>query len=105
MGWLLGILIVVAICVFLVYSWIDSRVSLDYARQELKYQRREIEVLQSLLLETGRRMSRAEIEQLVTKHLEKDHLIKRDEPDELSINNIILKFKGDSLVDVKSLSE
>ena len=105
MGWLLGLLILIGICVFLLYSWIDTLVSLDYARQEQKYQREEIEVLQSLLLETGKRMSRSEIEQLVTKHFGKDHLIKKDEEDELSIDNVILKFKDNSLIEVKSPDE
>jgi len=103
MGWFLGLLILIVICIFLLYSWIDSLVSLDYSRQSEKDQHREREVLQSLLLETGKRMSRSEIEQLVTEHFAKDHLIKKEEQDELSIDNITLKFRGDSLVEVSSL--
>ena len=105
MGWILGFLILIVICVFLLYSWINSRVSLDYARQEQKYQREEIAVLQNLLLETGKRMSRSEIKEMVSKRLGKDHLIKEDEKDELSVDNVILKFRGDSLIEVKSLND
>ncbi|GAB4484066.1 MAG: hypothetical protein OHK006_07350 [Thermodesulfovibrionales bacterium] len=50
-------------------------------------------------------MNRSEIEQLITKRFEKDHLIRKDGQDEISIDNIVLKFKGDSLVEVKSLNE
>lgn len=102
MGWLLGLLILFAICIFLLYSWFDSRVTITYMLQEQKDQRREIEVLQSLLLQTGKQMSRSEIEQVVAKHFGKDHLIKKEQEDELSVDSVILKFKGDSLVAVKS---
>lgn len=104
-GRLLGTLILIVLSIFLLYSWIDTLVSLDYSRQEQIYQRREIEVLQSLLLEAGKRMSRSEIEQLVAKRLGRDH-IEKEGQDSLSIDGgIILKFKGDSLVEVKSLNE
>jgi hypothetical protein len=105
LGWFLGSLILLVICIFLLYSWIDSRVTIEYVLQEQKNQRREIEVLQSLLLETGRRMSRSEIEQLVTKRIGENR-IKKEAQDELSIDGgIILKFRGDSLVEVKSMNE
>ena len=105
LGWLLGLLILIIICIFLLYSWINALVSLDHARQEQKYQRKEIEVLESLFLEAGKRMSRTEIKEVVTKRFGKDHLIKEEEPDELSVDNVILKFRGDSLVEVKSLND
>jgi hypothetical protein len=104
-GWLSGVLVLLAICIFLLYSWIDSRVTIEYMLQEQKDQRREIEVLQNLLLETGKRMSRSEIEQLVIKLMGKDH-IKEESHDELSVDGgILLKFKGDSLVEVKAMNE
>jgi len=105
MGWLLGLLILIVLCVFLLYSWIDTLVSLDHAHQGQKYQRRQIEVLERLVLETGKRMSRSEIKQVVTQHFRKDYLIKEDAEDEISVDNIILKFRGDSLVEVKSLND
>ncbi len=105
LGCLLGLLVLIGLCIFLLYSWFDSRVTITYMLQEQKDQRREIEVLQSLLLQTGKRMSRSEIEQIVTKHFWKDYLIKKDEEDELSVDNVILKFEGASLVKVKSTND
>jgi len=99
----LGFLVV--ICIFLLYSWIDSRVSLDYARQEQKVQRKEIDSLQRLLLEAGKQMSRTEIEQLVTKLFGKDY-IKKEGQDELVLEGgIVLKFKGNVLLGVSSLND
>jgi len=105
LGWLLGILFLLVACIFLLYSWIDSRVTIEYVLQGQKNQRREIEVLQSLLLETSKRMSRSEIEQIVTNCIGKNRM-KKESQDELSIEGgIILKFRGDSLVEVKSMNE
>lgn len=100
-GWILGVFTLIALCVFLLYSWVDTLVSLGYARQEQKSQHEEVVILQRLLLETGKRMRRSEIEQVITKGFGKDYLIKKDEEDELSVDNVILKFEGDTLVEVK----
>jgi hypothetical protein len=103
--WLLGFLLLSFICVFLFYSWIDARVTSTYLLQEQKDQRREIEVLQSLLLEIGKQANRFEIEQIVLKRLGKDR-VKKERQDELSLDGgVVLRFKGDSLVEVKSISE
>lgn len=101
-GWLSVLMILLAINLFLLYSWFDSRVTITYMDQEHQDRCGEIEVLQRLLLATGTRMDRSEIEQVVTKHFGKVYLIKKDEEDELSINNVILRFKGDSLIKVQS---
>ncbi|MFZ3138358.1 MAG: hypothetical protein WA126_13325 [Thermodesulfovibrionales bacterium] len=101
-GWLSGLVILLLICLFFLYAWFDSRVTITYMLQEHEDRCREIEVLQSLLLETGKQMNRSEIEQIVTKRFGKDYLIKKDEEDELSVDNVILKFKGGSLIKVKS---
>ncbi len=104
LGWIVAV-IFGGLCIFFINAWIDSRITIEYMLQEQKYQRQEIEVLQRLFIEIGKRMSRFEIEQTVTKHFGKDYLIKKEEQDELSIDNVILKFKGDSLVEVKSTNE
>ncbi len=104
-GWLSGLVILLVICLFFLYAWFDSRVTITYMLQEHQDQRREIEALQKLLLETGKRMSRSEIEQLIIKHMGKDH-IKEESRDELSVDGgILFIFKGDSLVSVKSYGE
>jgi hypothetical protein len=75
-GWLSVLFILLIICTFLLYSWLDARITIEYVLQEQKDQLKEIEVLQSLLLETGKRMSRSEIEQLVAEHIGKEHMKK-----------------------------
>jgi hypothetical protein len=104
-GCISAILILILICAFLFHSWLDAIVSLDYAYRENEFQGEEIAVLQMLLLETGKRMNRSEMTQLVTEHFSKGHLIKEEEHDELSVDSVVLKFSGNSLVKVKSYGE
>ncbi|MEW6110400.1 MAG: hypothetical protein AB1632_14725 [Nitrospirota bacterium] len=104
LGWIAAI-ILGGLCIFFIDAWIDSRITITYMDQEHKDRCREIKVLQSLLLEAGKQMNRSEIEQIVTKRFGKDYLIKKDEEDELSVDNVVLKFKGDSLVAVKTYGE
>jgi len=102
LNWVLGLLLI--ICIFLLYSWINALVSLDYARQEEKYQRENVQLLQSLLQETGKKMSQSEIRQLVKSRFGKEHIIK-EQQNQISVDNIILKFNGNSLVEIKLLDD
>ncbi len=99
----IGILIVV--CIFLLYAWIDARVTIDHAWRVIDWERNDKEVLRALFQETGKHMSRSELKQLVTKHFGKDHLIKEDTQDKLSVDNIILKFDDESLSKVMFIDE
>lgn len=99
-SWLIiGILTV--LCLFLIYAWIDARVTIDHAWRVVDWERNDKEVLRTLFQETGKHMSRTELKQLVIKHFGKDHLIKEDARDELSVDNIILKFDGETLTEVR----
>ncbi len=89
-------------CVFLAYSWIDTLVTLDYARQGQEDQRRKINLLQGLLRETSRHLTRPEFADLVKKKFQKDHIIKEDS-DRLQVDNIVFKFKGESLAEIEFL--
>lgn len=104
LSWLI-IGVLASICLFLFYAWIDARVTIDHAWRVVDWERRDKVVLRALFQETGKRMSRSELKQLVTKHLGKGHLIKEDARDELSVDNIILKFDGESLSEVKFIDE
>lgn len=104
MSWLIiGALAI--ICVFLLYAWIDARVTIDHAWRVVDWERKDKEVLRALFREAGRHMNRSELKQLITKHFGKDHLIKEDARDELSVDNIILKFDGESLSKVMFIDE
>ena len=89
-------------CVLLAYSWIDTLVTLDYARQGQEDQRRKINLLQGLVQETSSRLTRSEITELVKKKFRKDHIIKEDS-DRLQVDNIVFKFKGESLAEIEFL--
>ena len=104
LSWLvIGVLII--ICMFLLYAWIDARVTIDHAWRVVDWERNDKKVLRDLLQETAKQMSRTEIKQLVIKRFGKDHLIKEDAKDELSVDNIIIKFHGDSLSEIKFIDE
>jgi hypothetical protein len=103
-GWISAISILIIVSAFFFHSWLDAIVSLDYARQEAEYQRKEIGVLQSLLLETGKRMNRSELKHLVVERVGKSYV--KEEGDQLLlVGDVVLEFSGDSLVKVKSLNE
>lgn len=100
LGWLVaGILGM--FCIFFINAWIDARITITYTLSELDQQKKMTKTLRDLLQETGKQMSRTEIKQLVVKRFGKDHLIKEDVKDELSVDNIIIKFKGDALYEIK----
>jgi len=101
-GWLVATSFLCVICGCLVYILIDKSVTINYAWQEQKYQQEQIAVLQQLLLETSRKMKRSEIKRIIMERFGKNHLIKEDVPNKISVDNVILEFKGDSLVGVKS---
>jgi hypothetical protein len=88
-------LLLVIICAFLLYSWIDARVTIDHARQEQEYQSRRINLLENMLQVTGGHLSRSEMILLFKKRFGKDHIIKED-GDKIQVDNILFKFKDDS---------
>jgi hypothetical protein len=91
------------LCAFLLYSWIDSRVTIDHARQEQEYQLRKMNLLQDILKATGIRVPRSEMIQLIRKQFGKNHIIKEG-ADSLQIDDIIFKFKGESFDGVEFLN-
>lgn len=103
-SWLIvGILTILS--AFLLYAWIDARVTIDHAWRVIDWERNDKKVLRDLLQETAKQMSRTEIKQLVATRFGKDHLIKEDEKDELSVDNIIIKFKADAFYEIKLSDE
>ena len=99
-GWIVGLAVLAVACGFFLFSWIDALVTADYASQTIKYQREQIEVLRSLALETGKRMKRSEIRELVMRRFKAKHLIKEQKQNELSIDSVVLEFRGDLLVEI-----
>jgi hypothetical protein len=97
-----GLLALLAICGFLLYSWIDTTTSLDYAIQEQKSLREDINILQSLLKDTGKQMSRSEIELLVKNEYKQGHIVKVTQ-NSILVDGVVLNFNGETLTEVHLL--
>jgi hypothetical protein len=83
------------------YYCYDRIVSLDYCRGENVDLRRQQDLLMSLLLRTGRPLNRAQWSEMLKADFSNDHLVK-EYPNELSVDNVLLKFKGNDLIEIKS---
>ncbi|MBU2591063.1 MAG: hypothetical protein ABIJ24_06545 [Nitrospinota bacterium] len=103
MEWTLGLLVVIS--VLLLSALINSGISNEIALKEQRAQRREIAVLQNLLLESSKKMRRSEIEQIIETRFGEGYFKKENQDELLLYGDIILKFEGNSLVEVKSLDK
>lgn len=98
----LGLLVLLAFCVVLFYSWIDTAISLDYAVQEQKFLREDMATLQSLLKDTCKQTSRSEIEQLVQHKYKQGHIVKVTQ-NSIQVDGVVLDFNGETLTEVNLL--
>ena len=97
------LLMVVAFAVVAVYGWLNTSMSLDYARQQQKTERERNELLRDFVQKLNRGTTRAEIMQLVDQSFRKGHVIK-EEQDRVLVDDIVFRFANDqSLVGVQFL--
>lgn len=82
------------------YYCFDRIIALDYCRGENSGMKRQQELLMSLLLRTGKPMTRKQW-QTFLKNEFGDHLIK-EVGNQVSVDNILLTFKDEELVEIKS---
>jgi hypothetical protein len=83
-------------------AWFDSTTELSDARQEQKYEKDRENILKTLLLIAGNRLTRQELCRLVRTNLGTGHVI-REDSDTLTVDGVILKFNGNTLTDVSNL--
>ena len=103
-SWLaVGILII--LCMFLLYAWIDARVTVDHAWRVVDWERNDKKALRALLQETGKHMHRNELTRFVKEHFKGELDVIKEEGDQLSLNGIILKFDGEFLSKVMFINE
>ena len=96
-------LIVVASAVIAGYGWLNTAVSLDYARQEQKSERERNEVLRRIVLALNHGAKRPEIVHLIRQTFGNGHVIKEQE-DKILVDGIVLQFdKTQSLSEVHFL--
>lgn len=92
--------------VFLLYSWIDARITVDHAWREAEWRGKRIELLRGLLQETGKCSNRIEITRSI-KSLYKDnnkHVIEESQ-NQIAIDDLILIFDGNSISKIKFIDE
>jgi len=90
------------ICAFMLYLLIDSKVTIDHARQEQEYQHRRISLLIDMFWVTGAHLPRTEMAELVIKRFKKDHIVKENK-DKVQVDDILIKFKGESFDGIEFL--
>ncbi len=84
--------------VFWVYLFVDQSISYDYNEQEIKYLKKSVELIKTLLFDSIVVNKRRQIIKIVkTKY--PNHILKEEE-DIFYIDNIGLKFDGDKLVEI-----
>lgn len=101
---LVAVIVLVIGGAFGIYGWVNCAVSLDHARQEQEMQRRKTRVLQRLLYEAGSHLNRAALTRLVREKFQKTHVVK-EEHDLLLVDEIVLRFERDVLVEVQLLDQ
>ena len=102
-SWVASLCLLVAL-VFAIYSWIDARVSLEYARQEQQRQRDQTNLLLSLLQETSSVLNRTEVRRLIMEKFQDRYLVK-EEQERILVCNLAFRFDGESLAEVLLLDE
>ena len=96
--------LVVLAGLFLLYSWVNAAISLDYARQQQKLDQQRIELLLEMLRHTSTSLTREGLERLIAEHYSSGHVIKRD-GDRVQIDDLIFRFSGESVTQVSLLGE
>jgi hypothetical protein len=94
----LWVIVGIVVIGLLLYRSFDLAISLDYARQDERIQKAQIDLLRGLLRGTGTNLTRAQVESLVETH-QKDHIIKR-RTDRVEIEGVVFRFEGDSVAAV-----
>lgn len=86
----LSVMVVVVAAVG-VYGWLNTSVSLSYAREQQKTERERSELLRQFVLTLNRGAKRSEITRLVNQNFGKGHVIK-EEQDRILVDDIVLRF-------------
>jgi hypothetical protein len=89
--------IVVASAVFSGYGWLNTAVSLDYARQQQKTERARSELLRQFVLAFNHGAKRSEIIQFARHNFGKGHVIK-EEQDRILVDDIVFRFDNTQLL-------
>lgn len=97
------LLVLVASLAIAVYGWLDTAISLNYARQQQKTDEETRELLRKFLLVSNRGVKRREIMQVVQQNLAQGHGVK-EEGDRIVVDNVVFRFDdSQSLRDIQFL--
>ena len=104
-SWIIS-LVLLAVSVFLLYSWLDALVTIDHVSSESERQKGMAIVLRDLLQESGKHTSRPEVTAFVKAHYsdKNNHVIKEGK-NRLEVDGIIIIFHGTTISEVKFIGE
>lgn len=86
------------------YAWLNAATALDDARQEQQHLRNRIQLLRSLCLVSASKMTRADLTHSLRVNFGNGHIIK-EHGDQIEVDDIIIKFRGETVIDVSVLGE
>jgi len=99
------LVIVVVSAAIAVYGWLNTSVSLDYARQEQKAHRERSELIRQFVMAFNHGAKRSEVVQLVNHNFDKGGVIK-EARERILVDDIVFRFdRTQSLTKVQFLGE
>jgi hypothetical protein len=85
------LVIMMAAAVMVLYAWLNTATSLDYARQQQKTEHQRSELLRQFLLTLNPGAKRADIAEVVSKRFREGHVIK-EEQDRIVVDDVVFQF-------------
>ena len=85
------VVILVASFTVAVYSWLDTAVSLNHARQQQKTDEENRDLLRKFILASSRNIKRGDIVQMVEQDVANRHIVK-EERNSIAVDSVIFRF-------------
>lgn len=89
-----ALIIILAFAALATYEWLDTSVSLNYARQQQKTDEADSDLLRKIVLVNANGMNRAEVERLIKDNFAEGYLVKRNQR-QISIDDLVFQFNED----------
>lgn len=95
---------IVLVAAVSLFGWVNTSVSLNYAREQQKTEQERSELLRTFVLTLNRGTSRSEILRLANDNFRKEHIVKEDQ-NGIVVDDLVFQFdRSQSLVGVRFLS-
>ena len=93
------------LCLFLMYGVLDQAISTDHARREQQWLREDRDLLRDLARDLTRGIKRDKVENLLASKYSANHIVKKEGPDTVFVDEVGFYFRGDELVDIVFMNE